>query len=173
MRYVGRKLTLVSIAAAAGLIVPVAAVADAAAPQKGPVEVVPYEFSADCSPYGFAFENNVQGQESLWVETFFDAQGNPVRQVTHDSFVETDTNSVSGFSLRASGRRTDTLDFVAGTRTVVGKSFLMTAPGSGGVVHDAGRVVFDAPFHVSFEAGRHDDLHGLTNERVCTALAAG
>jgi hypothetical protein len=173
MRNVGRKLTLVSIAAAAGLIVPAAGVADAATPEKGPVEVLPYEFSADCSPYGFAFENNVQGQESLWVETFFDAQGNPVRQVTHDSFVETDTNSVSGFSLRASGRRTDTLDVVAGTRTVVGKSFLMTAPGSGDVVHDVGRVVFDAPFHVSFEAGRHDDLHGLTNELVCAALAAG
>jgi len=80
-----------------------------------------------------------------------------IKQVTHDSFVETDTNSMGRFSLRASGPRTETLDFVAAIRTVVGEDFLMTAVcGGGDVIHDAGRVVFDAPFHVSFEAGRHD-----------------
>ena len=36
---------------------------------------------------------------------------------------------------------------------------------------DVGRVVFDAPFHVSFEAGHHPVLHGDIDALVCNALA--
>ncbi len=165
----GRALAIATAGIAAGLA---AAAAGAAPPTKGDVEVVPYEFSVDCSPYGFDFENVVQGQETRWIQTFYDAEGNPVRTVTHDSFVETDTNSVSGKTLRSSGRSVETIDLRAGTRTVVGKEFLMTAPGSGIVIQDAGRVVFDRPFHVAFEAGRHEVLHGDIDQLACTALAA-
>jgi hypothetical protein len=35
-----------------------------------------------------------------------------------------------------------------------------------------GRVVFDAPFHVSFEAGPHDVLHGDVDQLACSALDA-
>jgi hypothetical protein len=44
--------------------------------------------------------------------------------------------------------KVNTYDLVAGTRTVVGKALLMTAPGKGVVVQDTGRVDFDAPAHV-------------------------
>jgi hypothetical protein len=87
------------------------------------------------------------------VETFYDADGNPVKVVVHDGFTETDTNSVTGKTLPFTQTWVNTFDPVAGTRTVVGKAFVMTDPGKGAVIHDAGRVVFDAPFHVSFEAG--------------------
>ena len=40
--------------------------------------------------------------------------------------------------------KVNTYDLVAGTRTVVGKALLMTAPGKGVVVQDTRRVVFDA-----------------------------
>lgn len=174
MRHIARRIMVATAALAAGLLVSATAVdAAAAAPVKGTVEVLPYEFSVDCSPYGFAFENNVQGEETLWVQTFFDAAGDPVKQVTHDSFLETDTNSVSGKVLRISARRVDTLDLLADTCTVDGKSFLVTDPGTGVVVLDAGRVVFDAPFHISFEAGRHDPRHEDVDELVGNALAAG
>jgi hypothetical protein len=46
----------------------------------------------------------------------------------------------------------------------------MTIPGRGVVIQDAGRVVFDAPFHVAVEAGHHEVLHGDIDELACSAL---
>ncbi len=74
-------------------------------------------------------------------------------------------------TLRLTGKRIETLDLVANTRTDVGIDFLMTDPGTGAVIHDIGRVVFDAPFHVSFEAGPHPVLHGDIDALACNALA--
>jgi hypothetical protein len=133
---------------------------------------IPYEFTPDCSPFGFNFQNEVVGQEEVSVDTFYDSQGTTKRVVVHDSFVETDTNSVTGKTLPFSGNRVETFDLVAGTRTVVGRSAVMTDPGHGIVIHDTGRVVFDAPFHVSFEAGPHDVLNGDVDQLACSALAA-
>ena len=49
----------------------------------------------------------------------------------------------------------------------------MTDTGEGVVIHDVGRAVFDGhPFHASFEAGRHDVLHGDIDQLACTALAS-
>jgi len=166
MKRVGcRTLVASTCALALGLVV--ATGAGAAKPTKDGVAVIPYGFAADCG----AFANVVQGQETFWAQTFFDRRGNPVSRVEHDAFAETDTNSVSGATLRFSGRTVTTYDLVVGTRTVVGKEFLMTDPGGGAVIHDVGRVVFDEPFHVSFEAGRHDVLHGNIDELACRALA--
>ena len=146
--------------------------AEATPPTRENVGVIPYEFSVDCSPYGFAFANEVKGEESLRVQTFYAENGNPVRVVLHDGFTETDTNSVTGKSLRFSQKWVNTYDLPAGTRTVVGKAFVMTDPGNGIVIHDTGRVVFDAPDHVIFEAGHHDVLHGDINQLACSALAS-
>ena len=160
-----------SCAGAFGVALASVAAAGATPPSKENIGVIPYEFSVDCSPYGFAFTNNVRGQESLWVETFYDADGNAVRVVVHDGFTETDTNSVTGKTLRLSQTWINTYDLVAGTRTVVGKAIVMTVPGKGIVIQDTGRVVFDAPGHVSFEAGHHEALHGNLDELVCSALS--
>ena len=143
IRWRGRALALLAVALAAGLVA--TAAAGATPPTRENIGVIPYEFSVDCSPYGFAFANNVRGQESLWIETFYDAGGNPVKVVVHDGFTETDTNSVTGKTLPFSQTWVNTYDLVAGTRTVVGKAFLMTDPGKGVVILDTGRVVFDAP----------------------------
>lgn len=148
--------------------------APAATPTREDIGVVPYEFSVDCSPYGFDFAIDVRGEESVWVETFYNADGGPVRIVVHSTFRETDTNSVTRKTLRFRGLMVRTLDLVTGTRTDVGTMFRMTDPGRGIVIQDAGRVVFDAPFHVSFEAGHHEVLHGGTashlDELACNAL---
>jgi hypothetical protein len=170
-----RKMSAaVVVLCAAGLVAALTVVPSAAAtpPTRENVGVIPYEFSVDCSPYGFAFQNDVQGEESLFVETFYDRDGNPVKVVLHDGFTETDTNSVTGKSLRMTQKWVNTFDLPAGTRTVVGKAFVLTDPGKGIVIHDTGRVVFDAPEHVVFEAGPHEVLHGDIDELVCTALAA-
>lgn len=165
----GRAFAFAVVALAVGVVG--AAGASATPPTSEDIGVIPYEISVDCSPYGFAFAVDAQGQEKLRIETFYDADGNPVEVVTHDRFTETDTNSATGKALRFSGVLTDTVDLVAGTRTDAGKEFVMTDPGNGIVIQDAGRVVFDAPYHVSFEAGLHEVLHGDIDQLVCTALS--
>jgi hypothetical protein len=163
-------LMVAAVTLAVGLAT--AATAGATPPTRENIGVIPYEFSVDCNLYGFAFSNEVKGEESLWVETFYDADGNPVKVVVHDGFIETDTNSVTGKTLAFSQTWVNTFDLVAGTRTVVGKAFLMTDPGEGAVIQDTGRVVFDTPDHVLFEAGQHAPLHGDLDQLACTALAA-
>lgn len=149
--------------------------ASAATPTREVLGPFPYEFSVDCGPYGFDFAIDVQGQENVWVETFSDVAGEPVKVVIHSTFRETDANSVTGKTLPFRGLLVRTLDLVAGTRTDVGTMFLMTDPGSGIVIQDIGRVVFDASFQVAFEAGHHEVLHGGVGSHldrlVCSALS--
>jgi hypothetical protein len=166
------KLALVAVAAALAVTPAIASSARAASPTRDDIGSIPYDFTVDCSPYGFDFANIVQGVETLFVETFYDADGNPVKVVVHDGFTETDTNSVTGKTLPFSQTWVTTYDLVAGTRTVVGKAFVMTDHGKGIVIQDTGRVVFDAPEHVSFEAGRHEPLHGDLDQLACSAIAA-
>ena len=172
MKLTRRKGWALAVAgvALAGLVV--TAAAGATPPTRENIGVIPYEFTVDCRPYGFQFFIETTGQESLWVETFYNANGAPVKVVVHDGFTETDTNSVTGKTLPFSQKWVNTFDLVAGTRTVVGKAFLMTDPGKGVVIQDTGRVVFDAPEHVSFEAGQHAPLHEDLDQLVCTALSS-
>jgi hypothetical protein len=141
-------------------------------PTNGAPVVIPYQFSLDCAPYGFAFSNIVQGVQTDRFQTWSDATGNPVKVVDHGKFVETDTNSVTNKQLSFTQNWIQTFDLVAGTRTVVGKAFVMTDPGKGIVIHDTGRVVFDAPEHVAFVAGQHQVLYGDIDQLACTALNA-
>jgi hypothetical protein len=164
------KLSVLVIGAAIALLA-AASPATATPPTHEDLGTIPYEFTVDCSPFGLTFEDEVQGEEQVAVDTFYDAHGAMRTVVVHDSFRETDRNSVTGETLRFAGNRVETFNLVEGTRTVVGRSFLMTDPGHGVVIHDTGRVVFDAPFHVSFEAGPHDVLHGDVDELACTTLA--
>jgi hypothetical protein len=166
------KVVLAAVAAALAATLAIASPARAVSPTRDDIGTVPYNFTVDCSPYGFDFANVVQGVETLFVETFYDQNGNPVKVVVHDGFTETDTNSVTGKTLPLSQTWVNTFDLVAGTRTVVGKAFVMTDPQRGIVIQDTGRVIFDAPEHVSFEAGQHDPLHGNLDQLACSALAA-
>ena len=165
----GRALTVAGVALAALVVT---AASGATPPTRENIGVIPYEFTLDCSPYGFAFSIETKGEESLWVATFYDSNGSPVKVVVHDGFTETDTNSVTGKTLPFSQTWVNTYDLAAGTRTVVGKAFLMTDPGKGVAIQDTGRVVFDAPEHVSFEAGQHAPLHGDLDQLVCGALSS-
>ena len=172
MRFTRSKGWALAVTGVAVVGLVVTATAGATRPTRENIGVIPYELTVDCSPYGFGFSNQVKGEESLWVETFYDARGNPVNVVVHDGFTETDTNSVTRKTLQLSQTWVNTYDLVAGTRTVVGKALLMTEPGKGVVVQDTGRVVFDSPGHVSFEAGQHAPLHGNLDQLVCTALSS-
>jgi hypothetical protein len=160
-----------SFAGAAAVALALAASAGATPPTHEDIGPIPYAFEVPCAPYGLPFSNQVSGEETLRIDTFYDAAGSATKVVVHDSFRETDRNSVSGKTLPLTADRVETFDLLAGTRTVVGRSLLMTSPGAGVVILDTGRVVFDAPFHVSFAAGPHDPLFGDVDELACNALA--
>ena len=166
------KVTLALVATVLAVTLAAAAPARATTPTRESPVSIPYGFAVDCSPYGFDFTNIVQGVETLFVETFYNKDGNAVKVVLHDGFIETDTNSATRKTLPFSQTWVNTFDLVTGTRTVVGKALLMTDPGNGIVIQDTGRVVFDAPEHTSFEAGQHGPLHGDLDEFACNALAA-
>ena len=165
-----KRTTCMVVALAAALAV--AATANATPPTNEKTVVIPYAFSVDCGPYGFAFSNVVEGTETDRIQTFYDANGAPVKVVDHGQFTEIDTNSVTQKVLGFSQSWIQTFDLVAGTRTVVGKEFVMTDAGKGIVIHDTGRTVFDAPDHVVFDAGHHQVLFGNIDELACTALSA-
>ena len=166
----GRAVATIGVALAWGLAATAAASAGMP-PTNGKVVVIPYSFSVDCSPYGFVFSNIVQGEQTDRFKTFYDADGNPVKVVDQGGFVETDMNSVTGKTLSFRQDWVNTYDLVTGTRTVVGKAFMMTDPGKGVVIRDTGRVVFDAAGNVVFESGpEHQVLHGNLDQLACTAL---
>lgn len=160
-----------SFAGAAAVALGLATGAGAAPPTHEDIGPIPYALEVSCAPYGLSFSNLVSGEETLRIDTFYDAAGNATKVVVHDSFRETDRNSVSGKTLPMTADRVETFDLLAGTRTVVGRSYLMTKPGAGVEILDAGRVIFDAPFHVSSAAGPHDPLFGDVDELACNALA--
>src|SRR3954454_5158738 len=92
-----------------------------AAPAK---QIIPYEFTVGCD----GFDIEVSGVETLFTQRFDD------RVVEHDSFRETDTNTVSGLTVRFMGNKTDS-HYYDGHRVVTNQMH-MIIPGEGGVIHD-------------------------------------
>jgi hypothetical protein len=103
------------------------------------------------------------------ITTFFNAQGDAVRATEHVTFVGVITNSLSGNTYPDPGHLQDVTDLTTGETTVVGLVFLTPVPGLGPVLHDTGKVVFDANGNITFIAGPHTELLG-TNPDPCTVL---
>ena len=103
------------------------------------------------------------------VTTFFNAQGDAVRATEHVNFVGVITNSLSGNTYPDPGHHQRVIDLTTGEETVVGLVFLTPVPGLGPVLHDTGKVIFDANGDVTFVAGPHNVLLG-TNPDPCTVL---
>jgi hypothetical protein len=62
------------------------------------------------------------------------------------------------------------IDLVTGETTINGAPAHVTAPGEGIVIHDTGRIVFDANGNVTFEAGAHDQADQDPLQVYCSAL---
>ena len=95
--------------------------------------------------------------EDVRVTTFFDKEGNPVRELIKVDYVGVVTNPETGESVENPSHTTIIVDLVEGTETQVGLIFKATVPGEGVVFHDVGRVFFDAEGNVTF-SGPHDVL---------------
>jgi len=90
------------------------------------------------------------------ITTYFNAQGDPIRRLFQGTARGTLTNSVTGFTVKdAPSIRNGFLDLVTGRVTNVGVDFHITVPGSGVVVLQAGRIVFDGAGPPIFIAGPH------------------
>ena len=71
--------------------------------------------------------------EKVQVATYVDSAGAPTKTVTKADFLGTVTNSSSGHTFRDHASFVETVDYVAGTTTVVGVSYLFVIKGMGGL----------------------------------------
>jgi hypothetical protein len=103
------------------------------------------------------------------IATYSDVQGNPVRMQVHQNNVGVITNSSSGNTYRDQTHITQFFDLAVGGHTTVGHIVLIVVPGAGAVVHDTGRVTFDADHNVTFESGQHQFVDGTAPD-LCSVL---
>jgi hypothetical protein len=169
------KMLKAAVAAAVGGTLALAGPADAAQTKRVVVErgVDQYKFAIDCADFGpFGFENIVEGEQHAQVIEVLAADGTLLRTEFHLTFIETDTNSVTGASLPLKAAVREILDWETNTRTQTGMVALGTQPG-GPYIQEVGRIVMTIDTHeVSFLAGPHDAFfEGGIDPRVCGALA--
>lgn len=133
-----------------------------------------YAFSADCAEFGpYAFEIDVVGDVKVRVTDVVAADGELLQTEIHVVFRETDTNSVSGKSLRLHQAANEVWDYASNTRTISGAVFVGNSPG-GTWVQDTGRITMTLDTRIaSFVAGPHEAFFGGGLDVIaCGALAS-
>jgi hypothetical protein len=125
----------------------------------------------DCQAYGYTFTFTGDYVVTRSDVQYFDDGGTLVKEVIWAHFVGTDTNDSNGKSLRDTGERHITLDYVNNTFTESGVLRHITVPGSGIVLHESGRIITSlTDDSVIFMAGPHQLFSGDESE-FCAALA--
>lgn len=162
-----RRIRVAIAGVAATLLLAIPSAASARAPFRESVSFTGSDF-IQCD----GFQDQFTDFFNFKAATYFDSAGNPIRVVTHGEHHSNDTNSVTGLTLHEHGHFTVTDDLLTGTATITGNQEIMNRPGSGVVVQDVGRVVFDANGDLVFFAGgrKHSELF-LGDQVLCDALA--
>ena len=143
----------------------------ALASARKPVHTGFTETFSDRFPCG-SFTGLSEGGFSERATTFFDKDGNPLRSVFHIRYRATITNLTSGKTLTDNADYNGTVDLVTGVIEVNGRIYNVKDRGNGIRIKDIGRLVLDADFNITFEAGRHDvDGFGDATAQYCAALA--
>jgi hypothetical protein len=115
-----------------------------------------------------AFDDFFDGFETI----YFDAAGNPIRDVLNLEHHSNDSNSLTGLVVHEHGHLTVSFDLLTGTATVTGNQEIISRPGAGVVIQDVGRVVTDVDGNIIFFAGGLFHSQVLLGEQVfCEALA--
>jgi hypothetical protein len=112
-----------------------------------------------------SFDITVHASGTFLVAKFFDNSGSLYKQVfeAHGQFTLTWTAKGTTLTMQNQAFNVTLLFDSNGrveTATYNGPVFVVTAPGSGVVLLDAGRVVFDRKGNILFEAGPKQELHG-------------
>jgi hypothetical protein len=158
------------VATALALVAAIAAAptVHARAPEVSSSEFEDIGVAASCQGYNVVGHYTV----SLKFTTYFNAQGDPIRLMFQGRAKGTLTNSVTGYSVKdAPSIRNGFIDLVTGRQTFVGVDFHITVPGSGVVVLQAGRIVFDGAGPPTFIAGPHLGPPEAQTSALCAALA--
>src|SRR4051812_10217681 len=140
--------TTVALTIGLGLALAVCSPAGAAAPEHFPLEFHGTG-TVDCGTFQDNYIDDFYGDASL----FFDAAGEPAYVVIHWTHTSTDSNSVTGLTLHEHGHFTENFNFVTGVDTITGNQEVLNRPGSGAIVQDTGRQVYDADGNLVFFAG--------------------
>jgi hypothetical protein len=123
-----------------------------------------------------SFQVLQNGTFTIRFTVFYNQEGNRTQGIFHESEVGTLSNSVTGTSVPFFSYYTVTITFATpavfstATFTYTGQLYTVTLPGSGLILHDVGKVVFDANGNITFEGGPHQVLHGDLQE-LCAALS--
>jgi hypothetical protein len=102
--------------------------------------------------------------------TYFNDAGDPVRLLIRTTVQGSAVNTSTGRTLTDNETIVIVIDLVTGETTINGAPAHVTAPGEGIVIHDTGRIVFDANGNVTFEAGAHDQADQDPLQVYCSAL---
>jgi hypothetical protein len=100
----------------------------------------PFAGSFECD----GFTAHFAGQDHGMVTTWFDANGNPVRQQGKISAVETDTNDSTGASVVVRTQLNVHIDYGKNIQSLTGIRNLSTDPGRGVVIQSVGNRVSSA-----------------------------
>jgi len=153
------------IVAAIGAALLVAASAGAAPPDHW-TDSGSYEDSASCG----SFTNYYQGSFTENGTTTFDKNGNPVKDIIHQSGSELDWRSGSTDSYTVNFNFTRVHDYATGTNTLNGMVIKVTYPGLGILFHDVGQIVH-LPGGVTVIHGPHD-VWEQGQDAYCNAFLA-
>jgi len=127
----------------------------------------PFSGSFDCG----TFTATLSGHDNGRVTTWFDANGEPIRQIGRIQATETDVNESTGKSIDVMTSLTVHIDFAAGTTTLTGARNLSTVPGAGVVVQHVGRVVVDSNGVPISLSGKFEEFEAAyMDQDFCAAL---
>jgi hypothetical protein len=128
----------------------------------------PFTGSFDCG----AFTATLSGHDNGRVTTWFDVNGDPIKQIGRIQAIETDVNASTGKSIDVTTSLTVHIDFVAGTTTLSGVRNLSTVPGKGVVVQHVGRVVIGPDGDPISLSGKFEEFEAAyMDQDFCAALA--
>ena len=123
-----------------------------------------------------SFQVLQNGTFTIRFTVFYNQEGNGTQGIFHESERGTLSNSVTGTSVPFEEDFTLTImlatpgDFSTATFTYTGQVYTVTLPGSGLIVHDVGKAVFDANGNLIFEGGPHQLLDNQV-QQLCAALS--
>jgi hypothetical protein len=135
----------------------------------------PFTATVDCGD----FLATITGTFSQRFTFYFDDDGNVTRFTEHVSApADVWTNTETGKSITVRGHFNQFMDRIPGTdefnRTVTGFRYIVNEPGSGVVIQEVGRIVYDNLDESSWHdlAGKHDFADtSLVEPGLCAAIA--
>jgi hypothetical protein len=116
------------------------------------------------------FVDSFAGSTTAVITTFYDRQGNEIRQAVRFTQLETDTNSVTGTTITVRTHFIHIANLATGAEASHGEIFMANRPGHGVVIQDAGTLITDGDGNLIKEAGMHE-VTNTEGQVFCTALS--